>query len=732
MSITAFKTNPISLQELLTDCGRGKIQLPDFQRSWVWDEERIKSLIASISQAFPIGALMALEVKSGGTESFARRPVEGALPTAAERTPDLLLLDGQQRMTSLYQTCMRREVVVTITPRQKLVKRWFYIDIEKALLPGADREEAIFSMPDDRKLKSDFDRRIDLDLSTPELEFEQLKFPLNQAFDWGEWQESFGDYWIARNDVGKRKLFKAFQDQVLDNFKKYQVPVIALGPETSHQAVCIVFEKVNTGGKPLDAFELVTAMYAAQGYRLRDDWLGVDGRGGMQQRLQAYGRSGSRKVGVLEKVASTDVLQAISLLHTAAVRERQIADGVKESELSAVRATRQTLLDLPLSAYKHYRDAIEEGFTTAARFLHHLHIFDVLNLPYQGQLVPLAAILAKIGARWEHTTTKQKLARWYWCGIFGELYGSAIETRFARDILEVPAWLDGGPEPSTVREGVFRPERLKGMRSRQSAAYKGVHALLIGEGARDFRTGQTYGQTVFFEEDVDIHHIFPWDWCRKHKLEDRVFDTIINKTPLCYRTNRILGGAAPSTYLAKLESGQRGDPPIPPETLDSYLASHAIDPALLRADRFADFMADRESRLLAMIARATGHPVSRVDLGEEDGLDLDQGETADLDQQDDDEEDGDDDGEELAFQAANGGRSRYAGCALHPSAALRDSGNPSRPGSKRYVSLQIILDRPGLTYEAFLTAGGNARCLRREIRRGQVEAQPATPSEETA
>ena len=38
----AFKTNPISLEELLRHCGSGKIQLPDFQRSWVWDEERIK------------------------------------------------------------------------------------------------------------------------------------------------------------------------------------------------------------------------------------------------------------------------------------------------------------------------------------------------------------------------------------------------------------------------------------------------------------------------------------------------------------------------------------------------------------------------------------------------------------------------------------------------------------------------------------------------------------------
>ncbi len=236
--------------------------------------------------------------------------------------------------------------------------------------------------------------------------------------------------------------------------------------------------------------------------------------------------------------------------------------------------------------------------------------------------VPFAAILAKIGDKWEHATAKQKLARWYWCGIFGELYGSAIESRFAKDILEVPAWIDGGPEPSTVRDGVFRSERLRSMRTRQSAAYKGVHALLMGEGAIDFRSGQAFGQTIFFDEGVDIHHIFPQDWCRKQGIDVRVFDTIINKTPLGYRTNRTIGGAAPSAYLEKLEAGGRDAPAIAPGALDGYLRSHAAEPALLRADAFADFMADRETRLLALISAATGHQISRGGAAPEEGEDV--------------------------------------------------------------------------------------------------------------
>ena len=107
--------------------------MPDFQRSWVWDEDRIKSLIASISRAFPVGALMTLD--TGGDVNFKPRPVEGAPTRRSTFRRHSLLLDGQQRMTSLYQVTLRGKVVETVTPKNKKVKRWFYIDIRKALDP---------------------------------------------------------------------------------------------------------------------------------------------------------------------------------------------------------------------------------------------------------------------------------------------------------------------------------------------------------------------------------------------------------------------------------------------------------------------------------------------------------------------------------------------------------------------------------------------------------------------
>ena len=615
MAGSTFQTNPYDLSKLLEDCHSGVIQLPDFQRSWVWDEDRIKSLIASISRAFPVGALMTLD--TGGDVNFKPRPVEGAPAAAIDVKPLSLLLDGQQRMTSLYQVTMRGKVVETVTPKKKKVKRWFYIDIRKALDASVDREEAILGVPEDKIVRGEFGREAGPDLSSTEREYKMLMYPVAKVFDWDHWQDGFDKAWSGDINAAVREEFRRFKREVLENFKYYRVPVIALDRSTSKEAVCVVFEKVNTGGKPLDAFELVTAMYAADGHELRKDWYGDGVNKGRHLRFVDTLRPADSQAGIIANVGNTDFLQAISLFYTRERRREAEKAGKQGKELPAVTGNRQALLGLPLAAYKQYEKQVEHGFLQAAKFLHMLHIYRIFDLPYQSQIVPLAAILADIGEAWEHEANRAKLILWYWNGVFGELYGSAVETRIARDFMEVTVWLQGGVEPSTVSETMFRADRLKTMRMRLSAAYKGVNALLMKKGAQDFRSGQKFDHTIFFGENVDIHHIFPQDWCKKQNIKPAVFDSIINKTPLSFRTNRIIGGVAPSVYLGKLQNGDAATPPIEQQNLDNYLCSHLIDPKLLRDDDFEKFMLNRQKQLLGLIEQAMGKTAYSGDVSDE-------------------------------------------------------------------------------------------------------------------
>jgi hypothetical protein len=409
MAGSTFQTNPIDLMKLLENCRDGVLQLPDFQRSWVWDEDRIKSLIASISRAFPVGALMSLD--TGGPVNFKPRAVEGAPVEANEIIPYSLLLDGQQRMTSLYQATLRKKVLETVTQNNKRVKRWFYIDIRKALDPSANREEAIVGVPEDRVIRAHFGREVVLDLSTAEKEYSSLMYPVTEVFDWDEWQDGFDARWHGDQHESVRQEFRTFKHEVLENFTYYRVPVITLDRSTSKEAVCVVFEKVNTGGKALDAFELVTAMYAASGHELRKDWYGDNRNKGRHARFAETLRPAGEETGIIAEISNTDFLQAVSLFHTRDRRRAAEAAGKQGKELPAVSGTRQALLNLPLEAYKLYEAKVERGFIQAAKFLHMLHIYRIFDLPYQSQIIALAAILADIGDAWEHDANRALLER---------------------------------------------------------------------------------------------------------------------------------------------------------------------------------------------------------------------------------------------------------------------------------------------------------------------------------
>jgi hypothetical protein len=115
------------------------------------------------------------------------------------------------------------------------------------------------------------------------------------------------------------------------------------------------------------------------------------------------------------------------------------------------------------------------------------------DLPYTTQLVPLEAIIMALGDQAESHGVAAKLRQWFWCGVFGELYGGANETRFVTDLQDVTAWVAGvtPEEPRTVRDSQFQAERLLTLRTGNSAAYQGMHALQMKRRSRDFRTGLT-------------------------------------------------------------------------------------------------------------------------------------------------------------------------------------------------------------------------------------------------
>lgn len=576
-----MKTNDRPLTDLMKAVDIGAAQLPDFQRGWVWDDGRIKALILSVIHNFPVGAAMFLEY---GNESihFKHKPIEGS-DADPNTEPDELILDGQQRLTSLYNALYSKNPVHTKTDKGKEIDRYYYLNIEKALDPSADDEDIIVSVPATRKITSDFGRKIEIDLSTRQNEFRLKMFPLNIILNSGEEQGWQNEYYAHYNyDSAIIRQFTELFSKIIMPTQKYAMPVILLDKETPKEAVCQVFENVNTGGVSLTVFELVTAIFAMDDFPLREDW---------KARKEKY-FSGE----LLDIVTATDFLTALTLLSLFK------AGGT-------VSCKKKDVLALKLISYKEYADDLCMGFSLADKLLKEERIFSSRDLPYSTQLIPLAAICTVLmdGNKIYTTTVKNKVKQWYWCGVFGELYGSASETRYANDITQVIKWItDGGDLPKTITDFFFNPTRLLSLQSRQSAAYKGIVALILKNHARDFISGAEMDFSTYSNEKIDIHHIFPKDYCIGQGYDKNKWNCIVNKTPISASSNREIGGVAPSAYLEKLR--KKGS--VLQSDLDNYVETHWIDHNLLRNNEFQDFIVDRAKKLLYAIETATGRTIS--------------------------------------------------------------------------------------------------------------------------
>ncbi len=583
-----FLTPMYELGEYLQWTRSGAIQLPDFQRSYKWEDERIRQLLVTVLRGHPMGAVMLLK---GDNElvRFKPRPLEG-VDVPADLEPKHLLLDGQQRLTSLTQAVSGTGAVHTKDSRGKRLERRYLVHMETALSGGDYVDEAVVSIPVDGMVRSNFGKDIALDLSTVEKQYEQGYFPLHLLYsDYMTWFFGFQDV----------ELGKQFFEEFVKPAATYDIPAIILDENTDKAAVATVFEKVNIGGLPLNVFELLTSVFAGDAeyykkkgsdFRLNDDW----------EETKAAWSSHD----VLSVVENTDFLQAVTMLTT---RQRHLESA--SDRRPAISAKREDILKVTLDDYLRWRDELREAFIWCASFLNDRHIFISRDVPYAKQLVPLAAIRVVLGKKADLIGVKENIARWFWCGVLGELYGSAIETRFARDIDMVPRWAleETDQVPRTVGDANFTESRLHSLRTRNAAAYKGIAALILARGARDWMEDKPLDMLPYIDMSVDIHHVFPQKWCQDNEVDDEHRESIVNKTSISSYTNRSIGGAAPSAYLATIQNKAR----IPASQLDEILASHLVPAAALRADDFTAYFEIRREELCKLVEQAIGKSVQR-------------------------------------------------------------------------------------------------------------------------
>jgi hypothetical protein len=548
-------TNSKPLLDLLDRIHSGDMVLPDFQRDFVWEPSATQALIVSIANNYPAGSILRVRDRQ---RAFSSREFEGAPAPTSEHT--FLVLDGQQRLTSLYQAFYG------------VGDHRYYLDI-RALIDGADFEDAIDYL---RRTKGAVAKR-----EAIEWQAEQLLMPLSTlhkgSTGFSKWASQVAR---TRQGVERDQLEDQLQEleaQWINRIDQYVFPVVTLSADTEPAALCTIFETLNRTGVKLSVFELLTARFWSQDLKLRELW--------------EQARSDHPLIAHFD-VDPYYVLMAIAL-----------AGGKTPS------CKRGDVLNLTAVTVTQWWQLVIEALALSLTILHDdCWVLQPKWLPFNTMLSPMAAALARAGASKGVAVGAQReqIKRWFWCSAFSQAYEKSPNTQSGRDVGELIPWLSdsAAPAPENVRNFHFNPDQLRDVTPRQRSLYRATICLILASGVRplDFHSRAVLNEQLLASNGIDDHHIFPAKFLEDRGFETRHRDCVLNRCLIDSATNQRISCSAPSAYMAEL----RDEPGFPMEAvLSSHLIPHGPT-AGLWSDDYEKFLQQRLELVAAAIEQVTG------------------------------------------------------------------------------------------------------------------------------
>ena len=567
-----MKTTPDNqkLLDLVSSARKGKIVLPQFQRNFVWSRDDITLLLVSVLQGHFIGSFLLLRTDSD-EPPFAVRAVQGVDLAANQLKPESMILDGQQRLTSLHYVFAAPAIPLRWT---KYPYR-FFLDLRK--VTEGQYEEAISS---DRA--DSVDGRLDR-----QTQFETLVIPFTEIETWDDWLNAY-ERWLVNRD--REAYFNQYFDidkpawgAAIGRIREFLVPTIEIPKIPADDSariaeVCAIFEKMNSTGVRLSVYDLLTARL----YKYEIDGDRIDLHKLWEQAVQDHDLLNQYSGGVPDEYG-VYVLRTIAMLRGLDVKSATLINlkpyGFREDWKRAVEYMEKGL--------ERLTSTNSDGFG----------VFDPKWAPYSTMISPMAAMLNAIETRHLDHRAYRLLRRWYWASVFRERYAGAVESTIYRDYQDfLLTAADPNFEPIALKEArvnILESESfsLRGI-SRVNSLYRAVMCLIALKGAKDFQADDS----IEFHT-LDDHHIFP-----KAYLDDIVgpdgkkippdrINSIVNRTLISGPTNRRISRSSPSNYLERI---------VPAGRVREIMSSHFVDAdasAAMRADNFDAFLDARELSL---------------------------------------------------------------------------------------------------------------------------------------
>ena len=564
---------------LVKEASEGKLALPQFQRSFVWSPEDVKDLLLSVFKQYFIGSLLLMDIDPH-SPPFALRAVEGSeiSEQSLRGVSSRLLLDGQQRITSLYYAFYAPDI--PLKGRAKNPTR-FFIDLKKFFEDDVDN--AIFYKPENRCKQYEFE--------VGDWQFKNLIVPLKELLAWSRWSGAYAVWLADEKDrlVEWTKNRKPVWDKKVNSVFNYDTSVLTLSKidaNNSYQLeeVCTVFEKLNSTGVTLTVFDLLTARLYPKGIHLDELW------------SEALEKSKifSQFVNIDKSAFGVLILRCIALMRGVDLKSKAL---INLSDFNFSRDWRRAICYFD-EAYTRLTSLQDDGFG----------VFNQKWLPYTTIIPVLAALLAQRdsldSSKKAHAT--QAIQWWYWGAVFTVRFSGPVETVTHRDYNELKKYFEDKEQyPEVFREihsDILRDEAdfslLQVARS-SNILYRAIMCLLALNGARDFRKNES----ITFSE-LEDHHIFPKSYLKTNYTKatlgndlTTLRNTIVNRTLISTETNRAISSKPPGEYV-------HDDSVIAQDKLREILHRHFIDDESIEAleqNEYEIFLLQRETVILERI-----------------------------------------------------------------------------------------------------------------------------------
>lgn len=567
-----MRTVTYNLIQFLTEAKRGSFVVPRFQRPFIWNNAQVKLLVDSIARNFPIGSLLLLQETMPSEPFLASRPVDAVIRDADGCSVDSIgsagfppatyyVLDGQQRLTSLVRVFLQASDDIK-----------YYFDLSQLLgFDSTERASASWVV----KRKATRSPSVKYISSDAVIDPERCQVLVEEYFESAE--ET-----LRGNRPAQRKA-SAKANRIFETIRNYQIPLVIIDRGDSTEAICRIFETINSTGTRLTTFDLAVARFFPHP-DLHQLWQDCKYKYPI---LADFSAEGER------------VLQIIAL---SVGFERKVYPE----------ATRSALLGLSRSDIESRWDEAARGLALAHEWAEN-HGAVPNMIANEALLVPVGYFLSQITSTWKHAHPGfgHILEKWYFANALQQGARQASNYRIGQSAAALYKWLIDGVVPDIPKVSLDRDELLR--LSKTDNRYSAIHSVMRWKGRVDLWT-----EDLLCYSDVEDHHIFPAALAKRDNISKKILDSIANKILVSTATNRSLGDRLPRDYMGKMlrESDKSGTLKAKFEQLGSFCFPlydgdlHAIEESFDQKN-YNEFIMNRANLILEKVSTILGDAMQK-------------------------------------------------------------------------------------------------------------------------